>query len=96
MLLVDLLILFVVVWLALSVVYVVRRRRAALEHARWEARARALPEGGHVIELVHPVQPTQTVRRIAGDLDWDALGTELADGMAEAEARAATLNSLGR
>ncbi len=96
MLLVDLLILFVVAWIALSVAWVVRRRRAALRDARWEARARALPEGGHVIELVRPGEPTQTVRRISGDLDWDALGTELADGMAEAEARAATLNSLGR
>jgi hypothetical protein len=94
MLLVDLLILFVVAWLALSVVYVVRRRRAAERDARWEPRTRALPEGGHVIELVRPGQPTQTVRRISGDLDWDELGTELAEGMAEAEARAATLNSL--
>lgn len=96
MLLVDLLILFVLAWLALSVAYVVRRRRAALKAARWEAHARALPEGGHVIELTKPGEPAQTVRRIRGDLDWDALGTELAEGMAEAEARAATLNSLGR
>jgi hypothetical protein len=96
MLLVDLLILFVVAWLVLSVVYVMRRRRAAELDARWEPRARALPEGGHVIELVRPGEPTQTVRRISGDLDWDALGTELAEGMAEAEARAATLNSFGR
>jgi hypothetical protein len=96
MLLVDLLILFVLAWLALSLAYVVRRRRAALKEARWEPRARALPEGGHVIELVKPGEPAQTVRRVAGDLDWDALGTELAEGMAEAEARAATLNSLGR
>jgi hypothetical protein len=96
MLLVDLLILFALAWLALSVAFVVRRRRAALEDARWEPHARALPEGGHVIELVKPGEPSQTVRRIPGDLDWDALGTELAEGMAEAEARAATLNSLGR
>ncbi len=96
MLLVDLLILFVLAWLALSLAYVVRRRRAAQKEARWVPRARALPEGGHVIELVKPGEPAQTVRRVAGDLDWDALGTELAEGMAEAEARAATLNSLGR
>jgi hypothetical protein len=96
MLLVDLLILFVLAWLALSLAYVVRRRRAALKDARWEARTRALPEGGHVVELVKPGEPAQTVRRIPGELDWDALGTELADGMSEAEARAATLNSLGR
>jgi len=96
MLLVDLLILFILAWLALSVAYVVRRRRAALQEARWAAHARALPEGGHVIELVKPGEPSQTVRRISGDLDWDALGTELAEGMAEAEARAATLNSVQR
>ena len=96
MLLVDLLIIFVVAWLALSLAYVLRRRRAAARDARWEPRTRALPEGGHVIEIVRPGEPAQTVRRIPGDLDWDALGTELAEGMAEAEARAATLNSLNR
>jgi hypothetical protein len=96
MLLVDLLIVFVLAWLALSLAYVIRRRRAVLKDARWEPHARALPEGGHVIELVKPGEPSQTVRRISGDLDWDALGTELAEGMAEAEARAATLNGFER
>jgi hypothetical protein len=96
MLLVDLLILFVVAWLALSLAWVLRRRRRAAQDARWEPHARALPEGGHVIEIVCPGEPAQTVKRIPGDLDWDALGTEFAAGLAEAEARAATLNSVRR
>ena len=62
--------------------------------ARWEARTRALDGGGHVVEIVRVGEPAQEVKRIPGDLDWDALGTELAQGMSEAEARAATLNGV--
>ena len=93
MALLDLLILFAVVWIALSVAYLVRARRRAAEHGRWEARTRALEGGGHVVELYHPAQPAQEVKRIAGDVGWEQLGEELAEGMAEAEARAATLNA---
>jgi len=89
-------IVLVAVWAALTVVWLMRRRRRELERARWVPRARALDEGGHVIEIVCPGEPAQTVRRIPGDLDWDALGTELAEGMTEAEARAAALNSVRR
>jgi hypothetical protein len=89
----DLLILFALVWMALSVAYVIRQRRRAAEHARWEARTRALEGGGHVVELYHPSQPAQEVRRIGADVGWEQLGEELAEGMAEAEARAATLNA---
>jgi hypothetical protein len=89
----DLLIVFIVVWMALSVAYVVRQRRHAAEHGRWEARTRALEGGGHVVELYRPGQPVQEVKRIRGDLGWEQLGEELADGMSEAEARAATLNA---
>lgn len=91
MALLDLLLFFLVVWLALSLAWVLRQRRAALPD-RWEPRTRALREGGHVVELVCRGEPAQVVRRIPGDLDWEQLGTHLAEAMAEAEARAATLN----
>jgi hypothetical protein len=91
--LLDLLILFAIVWMALSVAYVIRQRRRAAEHARWEARTRALEGGGHVVELWHPAQPAQEVKRIPGDVGWEQLGEELAEAMSEAEARAATLNA---
>jgi hypothetical protein len=90
--LLDALILFAVIWTALSVAWLVRRRLRLAENARWEARTRGLDGGGHVVELVCAGEPPQEVKRIPGDLDWDTLGTELAEGMAEAEARAATLN----
>ena len=93
---VDLLIFLLLAWIALSVAWILRRRRQEIAHARWQPHARALPEGGHVVELVCPGEPPQTVRRISGDLDWDDLGTELAEAMSEAEARAATLNSIRR
>lgn len=89
----DLLILFAVVWVGLSVAYVIRQRRRETVTGRWEARTRALEGGGHVVELHRPGQPVQEVRRIAGDVGWEQLGEELAEGMAEAEARAATLNA---
>ena len=91
-LLLDLLILFAVVWIVLSLAYVIRTRRRLAEDARWEARTRALKGGGHVVEIVRPGEPAQEVRRIAGDVGWEQLGEELAEGMSEAEARAATLN----
>jgi hypothetical protein len=90
--LLDALILFAVVWIALSVGWLVRQRRRLAAAARWEARTRALEGGGHVVEIVCHGEPAQEVRRIPADLDWDTLGTELAEGMSEAEARAATLN----
>jgi hypothetical protein len=90
--LLDVLILFAVVWLALSVAWLIRQRRRLAATARWEARTRALEGGGHVVEIVRTGEPAQEVRRIPADLDWDTLGTELAEGMSEAEARAATLN----
>jgi hypothetical protein len=90
--LLDALILFGVVWIALSVAWIVRERRRLAATARWEPRTRALDGGGHVVELVRAGEPPQEVKRIPGDLDWDTLGTELAQGMSEAEARAATLN----
>ena len=93
MALLDLLIVFAVVWMALSVAYLIRQRRRAAEETRWEARTRALEGGGHVVELYRPGQPVQEVRRISGDLNWEQLGEELAEGMSEAEARAATLNA---
>ena len=94
MALLDLLIVLVVVWIALSVAWLVRSRRepAALPD-RWEPRTRGLDEGGYLVELVCRDEPSQPVRRIAGDLDSDRLGDELAEAMSEAEARAATLNS---
>jgi hypothetical protein len=91
--LLDALIVFAVVWIALSVAWLVRERRRLAETARWEPRTRALEGGGHVVELVRAGEPAQTVRTIPGDLDWDELGTELAEGMSEAEARAAMLNA---
>jgi hypothetical protein len=90
--LLDAIIVFAVVWVVLSVAWLVRERRRAVADAHWEARTRALEGGGHVVELVCAGEPTQEVRRIPADLDWDALGSELAEGMSEAEARAATLN----
>jgi hypothetical protein len=90
--LLDALILFAVVWMALSVAWLVRQRRRLAATARWMAQTRALEGGGHVVEIVCVGQPAQEVRRIPADLDWDTLGTELAEGMSEAEARAATLN----
>ena len=92
MALLDLLIVFVVVWLVLSVVWLTRQRRGPDLPDRWEPHTRALPEGGHLVELVCRGEPAQPVRRIAGDLDADRLGDELAEAMSEAEARAATLN----
>ena len=89
----TLFILFLIVWLALSVAYLVRQRSKVDANARWEARTRALEGGGHVVELVRPGEPVQEVTRIRGDLGWEELGSELADGMSEAEARAATLNA---
>ena len=89
----DLLIVFALVWMALSVAYLIRQRRQYAQSARWEARTRALEGGGHVVELYRPGQPVQEVRRISGDLNWEELGEELAEGMSEAEARAATLNA---
>jgi len=89
----TLFILFLIVWLALSVAYLVRQRTKVDANARWEARTRALEGGGHVVELVRPGEPVQEVTRIRGDLGWEELGSELADGMSEAEARAATLNA---
>jgi hypothetical protein len=91
--LLDLLILFAVVWIALSVAYLIRQRRRDAEYGPWEARTRALEGGGHVVELYRPGQPVQEVKRIPGDLGWEQLGEELAEGMSEAEARAATLNA---
>jgi hypothetical protein len=90
--LLDALILFAIVWVALSVAWLIRQRRRMAETARWAARTRALDGGGHVVEIVRTGEPAQEVRRIPADRDWDALGNELAEGMAEAEARAATLN----
>ena len=92
MALLDLLIVFVVLWIALSVAWLVRQRREPELPDRWEPRTRALPEGGYVVELVCLGEPAQPVRRLAGDLDADRLGDELAEAMSEAEARAATLN----
>lgn len=93
MALLDLLIVFALVWMALSVAFVIRQRRRYAQSARWGARTRALEGGGHVVELYRPGQPVQEVRRISGDLGWEQLGEELAEGMSEAEARAATLNA---
>ena len=93
MALLDALILFAVVWVVLSVAWLIRQRRRLAAGARWVARTRALEGGGHVVELYRPGQPVQEVRRISGDLNWEQLGEELAEGMSEAEARAATLNA---
>ena len=93
MALLQLLILFAIIWIALTVVWLVRQRRRLNEDTRWQARTRALEGGGHVVELVRPGEPVQQVKRIGGDLGWEELGEQLADAMAEAEARAATLNA---
>ncbi len=92
MALLDALILCAVVWVVLSVAWLIRQRRRLAAAARWEARTRALEGGGHVVEIVRTGEPAQEVRRLPADLDWDTLGTELAEAMSEAEARAATLN----
>ena len=81
------------VWVALSVAWLVRQQRRLAATARWEARTRALDGGGHVVELVCPGQPAQEVKRIPGDLDWECSGRSSRQGMSEAEARAATLNA---
>src|SRR3954467_4375022 len=92
MALLDALILFAVVWIGLSVAWLVRERRRPPPAARWAPRTLAIQGGGHIVELVCRGEPAQEVRRIPGDLDWDELGTQLAEGMSEAQARAATLN----
>jgi hypothetical protein len=94
MVVLDLILVFLVVWLALSLAWVLRQRRREVPD-EWTPRMRALKEGGHVIELIRRGEPAQEVRRVSGDLDWEDLGTVLAEGMAEAEARAATLNGAG-
>ena len=66
MALLDALILFAIVWIALSVAWLIRQRRRLAEAARWEARTRALDGGGHVVELVCLGQPAQEVKRIPG------------------------------
>ncbi len=93
-LLIQLALLALVVWLALSVAWLIRTRRRAGPSARWEARTHALPEGGHVVEIACAGEPVQVVRSLPGDLDWETLGDELAAAMAEAEGRAATLNAM--
>lgn len=93
MALLDLLIVFIAVWLVLAVLWLVRQRSRTPElPERWEPRTHALAEGGYVIELVCRGEPAQPVRRISPDVDSDELGDRLAEAMAEAEARAATLN----
>ena len=89
----TLLILFLIVWVGLSVAWLARQRRKLDENASWAPRTRALEGGGHVVEIVRPGEPVQEVKRIRGDLGWEELGSELADAMSEAEARAATLNA---
>jgi hypothetical protein len=91
--LLQLLILFAIIWIALTVVWLVRQRRRLAEEGRWQPRTRALEGGGHVVELVRPGEPSQEVKRIRGDLGWEQLGEELAEAMSEAEARASTLNA---
>src|SRR3954468_12221180 len=91
MALLDALILFAVVWIGLSVAWLVRERRRALAAARWEPRTRALQGGGHIVELVCRGEPAQEVRRIPAVLAGDELETQLAEGMSEAQACAATL-----
>jgi hypothetical protein len=91
MVVLDLIVLAALAWIALSIAYLLRRRRSG--QARWRARTRALPEGGYVVELVCPGQPAQEVARIGAGAGWEELGTRLAEAQAEAEARAATLNA---
>src|SRR3954468_11183070 len=95
MALLDALILFAVVWIGLSVAWLVRERRRALAAAGRGPRTRAVQRGGHIVDMVCRGEPAQEVRRIPGDLDWDELGTQLAEGMSEAQARAATLSGAG-
>src|SRR3982750_4186265 len=57
MALLDALILFAVVWIGLSVAWLVRERRRALAAARWEPRTRAVQGGGHIVELVCRGEP---------------------------------------
>lgn len=82
--------------LAVPVAYLVwtARSRRARRRGRWQVTTRALREGGHAIELTCPGEPTQLVRQVPADLPSEQLGDEMAEGLAEAEARAATLNSV--
>jgi hypothetical protein len=93
MVLADVLLLAAVAWLALSAAWLIRRRGRMTQRSGWTTRTRALQGGGHVVELVCAGEPVQEVRRIESGLDWDDLGTALAEAQAEAEARAATLNA---
>jgi len=86
-----LLLIFVVALVALGV-YLAAARRRRLAGARWAPASRALRGGGHVIELRCPGQPPQLVERIEAGVGWEELGDRMAEGMAEAELRAATLN----
>ena len=95
MLLADLLFIAAMAWLAISAAYLLRRRAQLRPQPRWAPRTRALPGGGHVVEIVCPGQPAQEVRRIAPGLGWEELGTQLAEAQSEAEALAATLNAAG-
>ena len=83
---------FVVALVALGV-YLAAARRRRLQGARWAAASRALRGGGHVIELRRAGEPPQLVERIPADVGWEELGDRMAEGMAEAELRAATLNA---
>ena len=73
--------------------YLAAARRRQLRGARWAVASHALRGGGHVIELRCPGEPPQLVERIPADVSWEELGDRMAEGMAEAELRAATLNA---
>lgn len=90
-LLVELLIVALVLWALVGGVMLLARQALARAKASWRPHTRALPEGGHIVELVCPGEPAQLVRAL-----WDELGTQLAEATAEAEARAATLNAARR
>ena len=96
MVLIEVLALAVLAWLVLAALWLLRTRARTEEAAGWRVRTRALRGGGHVVELVCHGEPAQEVRRLDAGLDWDELGTELAEAVSEAEARAATLNALRR
>ena len=83
---------FVVALVALGV-YLAAARKRRLRAARWTPTSRALRSGGHVIELRRAGEPAQLVERIPADVGWEELGDRMAEGMAEAELRAATLNA---